>query len=200
MRAHQPPVAPDRVVETPMSVEAFDALPESTLPRQYIRGKLVAAPRPGARHSKLKGAVLGALAVFLDARPGLGEVIIGPMDVVIQGPDGPERYQPDVLFYRQARRSLLPDDDCRVPVPDLAVEILSPETRDLDLGHKRVGYARNGLEELWAVDPEACEVIIYRLQQDPERPAEVVRRGGALRTDLLPGFELPGDRLFAPRS
>jgi Uma2 family endonuclease len=192
----KPPSSPDHVVETPMTVEEFDALPESALPRQYIRGKLVAAPCPDVRHAELKGGVLYALGNFLKAHPELGEIYPGPMDVVIAGPDGPERYQPDVLFYGPDRVGLLPKDDCRVPVPSIPIEILSPVTRALDLDIKRVGYARNGLPELWAVDPEAEEVLVYRLQQDAERPVYTVKPGGALRTGPLPGFELTWERLF----
>ena len=36
-----------------MTVEEFDALPESVLPRQYIKGRLVLSPTPNRLHQRL---------------------------------------------------------------------------------------------------------------------------------------------------
>ena len=57
-------------------------------------------------------------------------------------------------------------------------------------------YADHGTVELWIVDPVSREVHVYLLQQDPDQPAQGLKKHDVLRTDLLPGFELPLDRLF----
>jgi Uma2 family endonuclease len=187
----------DDVIEKPMSVEEFDALPESLLPHQYIEGKLILAPSPEVPHQTLVLEIAFALESHVRARPELGKVLTGPLDVRIRGRLGEERYQPDVMFFARDHLDRL---EGRLPVgpPDLAVEVLSPGTRRYDLNQKRLGYARSGVQELWVIDPVAKGARVWRLQQDPERPAAVVQQGGALRTDLLPGFELPWGRLFAP--
>jgi Uma2 family endonuclease len=201
----------DAVTETPMTVEEFDALPERCpYPRQYIRGKLVMTRLPPPEHLAVNSAIANALGRFLYCHPEFGGLYLH-LNVAIQGPEGTERYQPDTLVYRRERLGLLQDCadwDSLVPVPDLAVEVLSPQTRHYDLDLKPMGYAQSGLPELWVADPERREVQVYLLQKDASRPAAAggqliaasppLKPGETLRTGLLPGFELPVGRLFPP--
>jgi hypothetical protein len=43
----------------------------------------------------------------------------------------------------------------------LAVEVLSPSTRSIDLGAKLDAYGRFGLDHYWIVDPLAPPLAIY---------------------------------------
>lgn len=184
-----------QTIEQPMTVEAFDALPESVLPRQFIKGKLIVSPTPNRLHQRLAGEIFIEISLFLRAHPDLGEAYQAPFELRLEGLEGPERYQPDVMFFTRAHLDRL-TDACAKGVPDLVVEVLSPATRRYDLNEKRLGYAAHGATELWIVDPARREVRVYLLQQNPDRPAQVLKAGGALRTELLPGFELTLERLF----
>ena len=80
--------------------------------------------------------------------------------------------------------------------PDLAVEVLSPSTRNVDLLRKRVDYARVGVRELWLIDPDESIAFVLRLPADPPQPAEFVQveeldADGVLSSPLLPGLETP---------
>ena len=184
----------DDLIIKAMTVEEFDALPESLLPHQYIRGNLIVAPSPEVPHQSLVFEIALALGNHVKAYPELGKVLTGPLDVRIPGPEGEERYQPDVMFFTHEHLDRLLGG---LPVgpPDLAVEVLSPGTRTYDLNDKRLGYARSGVQELWIVDPKGQEVRVYLLQRDAERAA-VVKQGGSLRTGLLPRFKLSWEDLF----
>ena len=186
----------DDVIEKPMSVEEFDALPESLLPHQYIEGKLILSPAPERPHQRAVIRLSAALESHVEAHPELGEVYGAPFDIPIQGAEGPERYQPDVMFFARAHLAERLTERRAVGAPDLAVEVLSPGTQRYDLNQKRLGYARSGVTELWIVDPKRQEVHVYLLQRDAGRPACTVKSTGTLRTELLPGFELPVNRLF----
>jgi Uma2 family endonuclease len=48
------------------------------------------------------------------------------------------------------------------------VEVLSPNTRQLDSVNKKRVYARMGVKELWIIDPDQKEVAVYRFDQDPQ--------------------------------
>jgi Uma2 family endonuclease len=184
-----------QTTEQPMTVEEFDALPESVLPRQYIKGNLILSPPPSPFHQEVLQAILFEITLYLQAHPGWGKVYIAPFEVQLKGPTGPERYQPDLSFFTQGHLNRL-TDKCAVGVPDLVVEVLSPATRRYDLNEKRLGYAGHGAVELWIVDPTRRDVRVYLLQQNPDQPVQVLKGEGILLTELLPGFELALERLF----
>lgn len=184
-----------QTTEQPMTVEEFDALPESVLPRQYINGNLILSPPPSPFHQEVLQTILFEITLYLQAHPRWGKVYVAPFEVQLKGPTGPERYQPDLSFFTQGHLHRLTHIGA-VGVPDLVVEVLSPATRRYDLNEKRLGSAGHGALELWIVDPTRREALVYLLQQDPDRPAQALKGEGVLRTELLPGFELALERLF----
>ena len=81
----------------------------------------------------------------------------------------------------------------------LVAEVVSGEAsdRERDLVDKRRDYAEAGVPEYWVVDPEAVEVIVYRLAG---RGYEEAARYGAGQTAVsvaIDGFEVDIDELFA---
>jgi Uma2 family endonuclease len=87
----------------------------------------------------------------------------------------------------------------RRPVPEadpptIAVEFVSKSSRDRhrDYVEKRQQYAAVDVREYWVIDRLRRSMIIFRADQEI-----VIRAGGTYRTPLLPGFELPLDRLLA---
>ena len=101
---------------------------------------------------------------------------------------------PDVGFVRGDR---FPDGApdrgfCPVP-PDLAVEVISPTDRKMDMAQKQELYTRAGVPLVWWVDPERKTVTVHRLGQKPE----VIDVTGALDGgDVLPGFSLEVSKIF----
>lgn len=138
------------------------------------------------RHQRLAGRIFTALVDWIRSPVGVGQVgwggnwVLGPATVV----------KPDVWWMRTG-----PGDGPRYDgTPDLAVEVLSPGTRRLDLGRKRDRYRDAGLPELWLVDSPSSSVVAVRFAADDDAefgPGEVVM------SPLLPSFELAVDDLFA---
>lgn len=68
--------------------------------------------------------------------------------------------QPDVLV---ARRADLTDRNLPAP-PVLAVEVLSPSTRRIDLGTKRLAFEAAGVASYWVVDPDEPSLTVFELE------------------------------------
>jgi Uma2 family endonuclease len=99
---------------------------------------------------------------------GLGEVYVGPLDVILGEGD---YLEPDLLFVRADRTHLLsergmegpPDLVVEVASPYLVVEVASPSTADRDRGAKLDRYRAYGVAEYWIADPDAGTVKVWGL-------------------------------------
>jgi hypothetical protein len=65
---------------------------------------------------------------------------------------------------------------------------LSPKTRRLDLENKMRTYARQGVQELWIIDPDSLELLVYQFSKDLSNPVRKLPADGMLTSPLLPGF------------
>jgi len=129
-------------------------------------GKVVLQEVPTPRHQ----ATVVKLTQTL-GQSAHGRVLVAPMPVRLWA--GKMR-EPDVTFYRTEHLDRLHDQ--HADPPDLVIEVLSPSTRDVDLGEKRVEYARAGIPEYWVVDLEDRVIVVHRLG---ERGYGVSARYGA---------------------
>jgi Uma2 family endonuclease len=93
-----------------------------------------------------------------------------------------EYLAPDIAWWSAARRPPLAPGALE-SVPDLVVEVLSPATRENDLGAKREAYVAAGVRELWLVDPAAGTVIVVA-----DGAPRTWAAGDELTSALLPGF------------
>ena len=108
---------------------------------------------------------------------GYGRVYAGPAGTLLD-PDGARRHvrEPDLFFFRQGRTRYRISQGFE-GVPDLAIEVLSPDNRKDDLpgGSVWKSYEDFGVPAYWIVDPVAELVTCYRLTDrgDYEREAEL---------------------------
>jgi Uma2 family endonuclease len=120
---------------------------------ELIDGALVVTPAPNIRHQ----LVVTRLIVLLHgARQPGQEVFPAPLEVRLS------RFtvlQPDVLVTR--RDDLTPARLEAAPL--LVVEILSPSTRRIDLGTKRLAFEAAGVPAYWLVDPDVPSVTVLEL-------------------------------------
>jgi Uma2 family endonuclease len=104
-------------------------------------------------------------------------------------------YEPDICFFGIAKTGLITPDTLRFPIPDLIVEVLSPSTEARDRGIKFTDYASHGVREYWIIDTVAETVELYRLSGTSYPPVEK-QSEGMLRSDAMPGFEIPVRAIF----
>lgn len=96
---------------------------------------------------------------------------------------GDRRVEPDLLFVRTENLGRLRDVEFEGPA-DLVIEILSPATRDYDLGRKRAIYAEAGVPEYWMIDPAASRLLVDR----PAGQRTTEMNSGRYDAAAIPGF------------
>ncbi len=164
--------------------EEFLSLPESTEKVELLDGEVILSPSPSYHHQWILRQVVRALEDWATTQPREVTVGMAPLDVRF----APGRIlQPDafVLFARVLPEHLGPISE----VPALCIEVMS-SNRAYDRVTKRLIYAEAGVAELWTIDADgAVERWCGERLGDCEVPAQV------LTSSLLPGFQLPLERL-----
>jgi Uma2 family endonuclease len=175
--------------------EDYLAIPPDGKRHELIDGEHYVSPAPNIRHQRI-AAKLHVVLARIVSRAGLGELFFAPVDVKLTDVD---IVQPDLVFLSPEHIGRLTETHLDGP-PDLAVEILSPNSRRQDEVLKRDLYDRSGVAEYWIVDPEIEIVKVYRRGTSGrfERAAELAaERDERLESPLLPGLALPLVELFS---
>lgn len=139
----------------PMTRVELDALPDDGRRHELIDGVLVVTPAPRPRHQALLGNLYQELR---QACPEALRVYFAPLDVVLADDTV---VQPDLLVAPLGQFT-----DKELPgAPLLAVEVLSPSTRLIDLRLKLARYEAAGCPAYWVLDPEAPSLRVWELQE-----------------------------------
>jgi Uma2 family endonuclease len=105
--------------------------------------------------------------------------------------------RPDVSFIRRGRLSLEQalTEGYNSVVPDLIVEVLSPNDLIYKVHKKVQQWLQAGVRLAWVVNPETRTVEVHRLQG----AGTILREEGFLEgEDVLPGFRCAVRELFEP--
>jgi Uma2 family endonuclease len=175
----------------PLTVEHYKNLPETGPRYQLIEGDLHMAPALNRYHQDISRNFEFILLNYLKEHP-IGVLYHAPFDVYLTETDV---FQPDILVILNAHLGLLTDAGCEGP-PDFVVEILSPKTRRLDLENKKRVYARLGVKELWIIDPEPVEILVYRFEENAAEPVDRWHRSDSAASPLLPGLKIELEEVF----
>ena len=143
------------------------------------------APAPNLRHQRISRNLEFLLHDFV-TKNALGEILDAPCDVFL---DEINVIQPDLFFVGNNRSHLLSERGVE-GAPDLIVEILSPSTRNQDLGPKKKIYAASGVSEYWVVDPDNHQVLVFRFAVDALTPVETLNKTDVLTSDQFAGLEI----------
>ncbi len=119
---------------------------------------------------------------------------MAPLDVVF---DDSNVTEPDLLFILTEHLHIIKEAHIQ-GAPDLVVEVLSPSTRERDLGVKAHLYARFGVQEYWIVDPEVETLAIYHLTPDGYEVAGPFRRTESIHSALFSDAPLTIAEIFKP--
>ena len=145
----------------------LEAMPDDGHRYELIDGALIVTPSPRFRH---QDAVANLhLALHGAAIEGL-KVLFAPFDVALSENTV---IQPDLLV---APREAFSAKDLPA-APLLAVEVLSPSTRGVDLLLKKERLQRAGCAHYWVVDPAEPSVLAWSLVDGVYR--EVAAASGA---------------------
>jgi Uma2 family endonuclease len=132
----------------------LERMPDDGHRYELIDGSLVVTPAPSPPHQVI---VLNLAIALKAACPDDLRVLTAPLDVAL-APD--TVVQPDLLV---ARRADFTERDLPT-APLLAVEVLSPSTRRIDLTLKRSRFEAAGCPSYWVVDPEGPSITTWELR------------------------------------
>ena len=172
--------------------DVLDAPPHMVA--ELIRGALHLHPRPATPHVR--------------AGSSLGVELGGPFDRGRGGPggwwilDGPELHLgddvlvPDLAGWRRERMPEFPKAAAFTLAPDWVCEILSPSTRQVDMGEKREIYATNGVGFLWFVDPDLRRLEAFVSQGGVWRPLAALHDDAEVRLAPFDAIAFPLSALW----
>lgn len=156
-------------------------------------GVLRETERMGGRRGEIEMEIGAPLHAHVRANR-LGRVY--PSDthfILFRNPD--TVVMPDVAFVREDRLAPADARDGYAPyAPDLAVEVVSPSNRMVEILEKIALYGRAGVPLVWLVEPWTQRVTVYALG----RERRILRAGDTLDGgDVVSGFRLPVADVFA---
>jgi Uma2 family endonuclease len=145
----------------PATYADLEALPANVV-GEIVAGELYVSPRPASPHA-LVSSVLGGTLIspFHLARGGPGGWFI------IDEPElhfGEDVLVPDLAGWRRERMPAFQRTAAFELAPDWVCEVLSASTASLDRNVKLLVYAREGVNHVWLVDPEARKLEVFRLE------------------------------------
>lgn len=160
-------------------LEAYDGVRA-----EWVDGKVEEMSPQTDRHLLIWGFLYKALSGFV-AQKGLGG-LVGQAGFQVKLNARVAR-EPDVFYLAPQNEHRFKRTFVDGPV-DLAVELISPDSRVRDRRHKFGEYAQGGVREYWIIDPDAETVEIYRLS--PSGTYEPVKLGNPPRitSEVIPGL------------
>jgi Uma2 family endonuclease len=175
-------------MEDRITTDAYFSLPETNRSTELVYGVVREPPPPSYGHQRAVGRLFRLMIAHVEEHQ-LGDVILSPMDVVLDKDEG-LIVQPDLIFISNERSSII-----RTHVwgaPDLVVEVASPSTEHRDRTVKLAWYRRYGVRECWFVYPNEGRVDVV----DCEGPGEAsFTRDQVIRSRVLPEFAVTADQV-----
>jgi Uma2 family endonuclease len=181
----------DMGTTTLMSFAEFELLDAGADDVELLRGELIRMPPPQRSHMQICRRLLKLLDAAVerwkrsnpDGRVGQVEIEMGYLvsvdpqcwlrpDVSLTHPD-----QPGERYYEGA--------------PLVAFEVVSEFDTAIRLDKKVADYLAHGAAEVWVIYPEWRHAWVYR-----GAGLTTTRETGAIRSDVLPGVEIPLDEIL----
>jgi len=170
--------------------QALEALPRDGRKYELLDGELIMSPLH-ANHGTICIRMIGLLLNFLQ-RHKLGELYDSSTGFRLSKK---LLLSPDIAFVSNARlkKILVAPDEFLQGAPDLAVEVLSPGDRMVEINRKLDRYFEHGTRMAWLVNWRKQQVHIYTADsiEALTRPDDVLA-GGA----VLPGFKCELGQIF----
>ena len=137
----------------PLTYDDLQTMPDDGHRYELVDGVLIVTPAPLIPHQRVVRNLMGLL---LPAVPDDLEVFSAPVDYLVSSLTV---LQPDLLV---ARRADVGHRNLQHP-PVLVIEVLSPSTRRIDAGAKRLAFEAAGVPHYWLIDPDEPSIVALDL-------------------------------------
>jgi Uma2 family endonuclease len=181
-----------------LTIEEFVRLYDREGPFEIIDGERKPIMPPVLLHGMIVRLLWRLLDPFCVAH-GLGEVFTDvPFVLTYRSAWVKGSRVPDLMFFSAARWQVYmaeASDQFGKPViliPDLAVEVVSPNDLHTEIQNKVVHYLADGVRLIWVIDPTYKRIQIY----EGERYTTVEADGVLTGSEVIPGFSVAVAELF----
>jgi Uma2 family endonuclease len=181
-----------RVADDLVTVEEFHSLVPDGQKADLIDGVIYMASPDSLRANELTLFLSWLFRGFIEARGAGGKVVFSRYAFRLGDFSAPE---PDVAYVRAERVGLMGEGGMRGG-PDIAVEVVSRESRQRDYETKRRLYEEAGVSEYWIIDPIQKRVEFLVLT-DGRYELASLEQNRVFRSRALPGFWIDVDWLLA---
>lgn len=137
-----------------MTAEEFQELPDPMSGEQMelVRGVVVMTPPANAGHGRRSYKLTNALDAFVD-RHNLGFTTGEGGYRLQRDPDTVRAPDAAWVAFDRLPEGVLPEDDYPDAAPNLAVEVVSTNDREIDIDEKVADYLAAGSDRAWVVRP-----------------------------------------------
>jgi Uma2 family endonuclease len=184
------------IAQKPMTADALWRLPKDGQRHRLVAGALRTMSPAGHAHGRIAMKLSIPLGQYV-AEHDLGEVYAAETGFLLaRDPDTVQA--PDVAFVRRERVEAVHDEDGPwfPGPPDLAVEVVSPNDRYVEVDETVSLWLEAGCRMVVVVNPRRRTVAVHRSSSRVRQLTEADIIDG---DDVVPGWALPVAALFAPR-
>lgn len=175
--------------EGKLSEEQFLAWCDEDVKAEWVDGQVIVMSPANVQHVNLTSFLISLMRIWVEDRD-LGAVF-GLELMTRLSPRS--RRVPDLVFVAKDRLQNLRRNHLEGP-PDLAIEVVSPDSLVRDWREKYLDYQSAGLREYWVIDPANQRVEAYRLVDGAYQ--EIVPDHGHIDSCVLAGFYLRDEWLW----
>jgi Uma2 family endonuclease len=187
-------VVTEQVLDRPgtrykLTLEEFLGLQELDESLELVDGEVVKKMSPKFFHSRLTSAFWSELSSWAN---GIGQVAI-EWSVVLKRRGLDWVPVPDLLYISYDRLSADWHEDAPCPVlPELAIEIVSPDQTFNQLAQKATDYLSAGVDRVWVVYPPMRSITVFFA----DRPPETYHGDRILHDELFPNLAITAEQFF----
>jgi Uma2 family endonuclease len=169
--------------------EAFIALPENSDRLFELAYGEIVEKMPTEEHGYLAAIFIAKIFNYPEVNP-IGRVVV---EARHRMPDDDQNsYLPDVAFTSSERTGKLITEGAVPQMPDLVIEIKSPNDVELKMRKKALYYLENGTQMVWLVFPRKQEIEVHEAEGIKTLTIDDTLDGGS----VLPGFTLALKSIF----
>ncbi|MEM6283532.1 MAG: Uma2 family endonuclease [Chloroflexota bacterium] len=171
--------------------EQFIAQPENRDRRfELIHGTIVEKSMPTEEHGLIVARLVAWLLAFVEAN-GLGRVVVET--AYRKDADTLNRRILDISFTNTERAGPVVKRGAVPQMPDLAIEVKSPDDTYAEMREKASYYLNSGVNAVWLIFPDVQRIEVYSGEGVTVHEVTDTLHGG----DVLPNFSLTISKLFA---
>lgn len=149
------------------------------------------SPSPTIEHQRAVGSLFRLISNHLQGKTC--EAFVAPFDVFLDGDELGNYVQPDITVVCDP--SKLQSKGC-LGVPDMVVEVLSPNTAKKDKGAKLRAFRKAGVRECWIVDPYNRFVEVFLLTEEGNAFPTVYSQDDTVAVNVLAGLTIDLKDIF----